>query len=178
MSGEQRERICRDCGVSSRDVGFPKNRPRCLPCHKAFSRTWASEVGAGRRERNLRMRYGIGQDFVDSLLKQQNHSCAICEVAFSDILSYKRNNRGTVIDHCHTRGRVRGLLCHSCNLLLGHAKDSAETLVRAADYISRHLEIPDEETQQNAEKDWESHGRVQGGETPQRKQIWTDREEP
>ncbi|MFE9026204.1 endonuclease domain-containing protein [Streptomyces iakyrus] len=41
------------------------------------------------------------------------------------------------IDHDHVSGRVRGVLCHSCNLALGHFKDDVERIRRAALYLSR-----------------------------------------
>jgi hypothetical protein len=39
------------------------------------------------------------------------------------------------VDHCHTTGAVRGILCHHCNLLLGHAKDAEDTLLSAVTYL-------------------------------------------
>ncbi|MFE5621705.1 endonuclease VII domain-containing protein [Streptomyces virginiae] len=41
------------------------------------------------------------------------------------------------IDHNHATGAVRGVLCHSCNLALGHFKDDPERLLRAARYLTR-----------------------------------------
>lgn len=40
------------------------------------------------------------------------------------------------IDHCHTTGKVRGLLCHSCNVALGWVRDNPATLKRLAEYLT------------------------------------------
>jgi hypothetical protein len=61
------------------------------------------------------------------MLKDQNGGCAIC---------YKpEGSRMFDVDHDHKTGEVRGLLCTSCNRVLGHAKDSVERLLAAARYL-------------------------------------------
>lgn len=41
------------------------------------------------------------------------------------------------LDHCHTTGKYRGLLCRACNLALGHFKDDVDLMRKAIDYIER-----------------------------------------
>ncbi|MEV7402864.1 endonuclease domain-containing protein [Streptomyces sp. NPDC091267] len=41
------------------------------------------------------------------------------------------------VDHCHETGRVRGVLCRSCNLALGHFRDDPERVLKAARYLSK-----------------------------------------
>lgn len=66
------------------------------------------------------------------MLKDQDGVCAICA---KPPLEGKR----LVIDHDHSAegddSGVRGLLCDSCNLLLGHAKDNIEVLEEAKNYL-------------------------------------------
>jgi hypothetical protein len=71
--------------------------------------------------------YGINEvDFLD-MLEYQDHSCCCCKTS----LTYDT----CVIDHCHTKGHVRGLLCRNCNLALGFAKDNKETLLNMIGYL-------------------------------------------
>lgn len=62
------------------------------------------------------------------LFHAQGGKCAIC----GRQLSFDRN---THVDHSHATGRVRGLLCHSCNTSLGHVKENPETLRRMITYL-------------------------------------------
>lgn len=78
------------------------------------------------RDRDYRIRYGLTEAEVDALIAAQNGLCAVCEVEPSTRLN---------VDHDHVTKVVRGLLCRSCNLMLGFAGDCAERLRKAADYL-------------------------------------------
>ena len=64
------------------------------------------------------------------LMVKQDGCCAICGQPQKDL------KRKLALDHCHVTGRVRGLLCNNCNLLLGCAKDNVYRLQSAVDYLS------------------------------------------
>lgn len=73
--------------------------------------------------------YGITTDQYDALLAAQDNRCAICRVDTP-------GGKGWHVDHDHTTGAVRGLLCGHCNLGLGHFDDDAERLRAAIAYIT------------------------------------------
>lgn len=77
--------------------------------------------------------YGITIDEYNSLLKQQEHKCAICKIDEVDA-----TNGVLHIDHCHTTKKVRGLLCMACNTGLGKFKDSEEVLQEAIKYLRKN----------------------------------------
>ena len=96
---------------------------------KRRSKAWReSEKG---RLAAIKYLYGLTAEAYTAMLQQQGGACAICRMP---------SKRRLAVDHCHTTGRVRGLLCHGCNLILGHAKDSAGVLQQAAAYLLRHRE--------------------------------------
>ncbi len=68
------------------------------------------------------------EDFAE-MLEVQGSTCAICGNT-----SEKRLH----VDHDHETGRVRGLLCFTCNTLLGNAKDDPRIILAAAEYLMRH----------------------------------------
>ena len=79
----------------------------------------------------LRVEYGITPEEYQALLDGQAHCCAIC--------GGEANPQGKrlSVDHDHTTGQIRGLLCGSCNNLLGLAYDRPEILRSAAAYLDR-----------------------------------------
>lgn len=68
-------------------------------------------------------------DWYSKLIEEQNECCAICK---KNIKSFVKR---LVVDHCHKTGKVRGLLCHSCNTAIGNLRDNVEILKSAIDYI-------------------------------------------
>ena len=78
--------------------------------------------------------YGVTKEQFISMLEEQNHCCAICGISHEQ---YRKNSNGKrfAVDHCHTKGHVRALLCEWCNKGLGHFKDDYNLLLKAAQYI-------------------------------------------
>ena len=76
--------------------------------------------------------YGLIPAEYLAILAAQGGGCAICA-------GPPRHNRKWLdVDHCHTTGVVRGLLCGWCNLGIGKLQDNPSFLRRAADYLERH----------------------------------------
>ena len=81
---------------------------------------------------SLKRRYGITtQDYLN-LLKLQENKCAICKT------SECHTGRNFSVDHCHTTGKIRGLLCAHCNVGLGNFKDNSLLLKEAITYLERN----------------------------------------
>lgn len=88
--------------------------------------------GSGKernRESQLRNKYGITVEQYDQMLTEQNHSCKICGTHFDD------NGRALPVDHCHTTGRVRALLCDPCNKALGLLKEDINIMKNMIEYV-------------------------------------------
>ncbi len=72
-----------------------------------------------------------------ALVLAQNNLCKICQKP--ETCKFNRppyKVRDLCVDHCHKTGKVRGLLCDSCNVLLGRAKDCPEICLSAAVYLA------------------------------------------
>lgn len=84
-----------------------------------------------RLNQHLRSTYGITVEQFDEMVERQNECCAICGVHQSEC------KRRLAVDHCHTTGIVRALLCDRCNFLAGHLEN--RTLVdKIYAYLARH----------------------------------------
>lgn len=102
---------------------------------KQQSRIWYEERPDYSKNGNFRRKYNLTKEDVDRKLKEQENRCDICleEVGFSD--SGLNNAR---VDHDHKTGATRGILCHGCNIMLGHSKDNIEILKNAITYLEKH----------------------------------------
>lgn len=89
------------------------------------------EIGR-KSEHNRRMRrYGVNAEWYAQQLSIQHNLCDICKDPLVP-------GRSTHIDHNHSTGLVRGLLCHHCNILIGNAKEDINRLMQAITYLERH----------------------------------------
>lgn len=87
----------------------------CKPCANAFQRgvRKRKDTTENRRERLLKQRYGMTSENKAALLASQGGVCAIC----------MERPKKPVIDHDHSSGAVRGVLCHGCNIKLAAVED-------------------------------------------------------
>ena len=85
----------------------------------------------------IKMAYGITKDEWFWLLKEQYGKCKICEVELKVEMAGRkgRTSLTACVDHDHKTGGVRGLLCGSCNFLIGHAKEDVSILNSAIIYL-------------------------------------------
>lgn len=110
------------------------NRPnrRCKLCVYASNRRNYNHD----KERWRKLQYKFGQSIksqYDILLAQQGGTCALCHQSPKPD---KRNRGVLVIDHDHVTGKVRGLLCGTCNRAIGLLQDNPTILTRAIQYLT------------------------------------------
>ena len=89
------------------------------------------EIGRKSEHRRRLKRYGVTEEWYTNKLKEQRNCCAIC-------LDQLIPGRQTHIDHNHTTGAVREILCHYCNLLIGNAREDTLVLRQAINYLEKH----------------------------------------
>ena len=81
------------------------------------------------REMHLKLKYGLGIDEYNQMLKDQNNKCVICSYEFG------QKAGDTYVDHNHSTGKVRGLLCQHCNSGLGYFRDNEDNLAKGIKYL-------------------------------------------
>lgn len=148
-------KICSRCQTEkSHDLFHPDKSKRnglstyCRVCANAASkeryyanpeaaRARSNEFRTGQplnyRDNWLRSVYKITLDEYDEMVTSQDGKCAICLKVETVTASGKV--RRLAVDHDHTTGAVRGLLCMKCNRALGLMNDDAERIVRMASYL-------------------------------------------
>ncbi|MBB4235016.1 endonuclease VII domain-containing protein [Rhizobium esperanzae] len=94
---------------------------------------WSEERKEQDRRRTysnqLRKNYGITIEDFDDMYDAQGGKCRICET------TKPKGRGGFHVDHCHATGAIRGLLCTSCNMMLGLVEDSVDRLNSAIAYL-------------------------------------------
>jgi hypothetical protein len=113
---------CKGCGSVTRKVTAPG--PRCATCHR--ERKKATRQAAHGRW--ILKTYGITSEQYEALYAAQGGSCFICQRA-------KGISKKLAVDHDHQSGFVRGLLCTTCNKILGHLRDDDYAAARIVSYL-------------------------------------------
>jgi hypothetical protein len=106
----------------------------CFGCKRENGLKYRQRNREQIRKNGRLRRYGLSIARFEELWAEQDGKCAICK----DHLRTSRGNKnrdGYRIDHSHSNGKVRGILCHSCNTALGLFKDSRESLMKAIRYL-------------------------------------------
>lgn len=106
------------------------HKERIAEVHRAYCRVNKERVADRQRSYQPLKRaskYGLTPEDVERMRAQQDNTCPVCCAA-----------NPTDIDHDHTTGKVRGLLCRKCNSVLGFVDDNSEILRRAIAYLERH----------------------------------------
>ena len=84
-------------------------------------------------QRHRLKKYGLSLEEYARMAESQEGRCAACGNV-PDVMTYKRN---LFVDHCHETGKVRGLLCHSCNVASGLLKESPTRVRGLLEYLER-----------------------------------------
>lgn len=116
--------------------GGPGGKSRhCRACTSTWNRMYikANPEAAAARSRKARIKriYGITWQERDKMVERQDGRCMICQIQFAD-------RRDVQVDHCHSTGKVRDILCMNCNMGLGSFKDNVASLQAAITYLQRH----------------------------------------
>jgi len=123
----------------SRDNFYWKEKRASSEDRKEYMREWSRKSRAANKEyyaeQDLKKQYGVDMEWYRATLAEQNNVCAIC--AKPETTQIRNKTIAMAVDHCHTTGRVRGLLCTQCNRALGLFGDDPAALHAAIGYLER-----------------------------------------
>lgn len=89
---------------------------------------------------SMKKHYGITVEQYLEMHDKQGGVCAVCGCAESSVDPRTKRVRRLAVDHCHDTGKIRGLLCSSCNTAIGQMKDDVRILSSAISYLQKHSE--------------------------------------
>lgn len=137
MVDKIQEKKCSKCKATKPIEDFSKDKQHwsghksaCKVCaSKAFKKWKDDDPEKAKRiyRKHSYKKYGLSEEEALALVENRIGICPICN-----------NLKPLVVDHCHTTGLVRGLICQPCNSVLGYSKDNKLTLANAITYLENH----------------------------------------
>jgi hypothetical protein len=132
-------RKCSRCKVERPTSEFPVDPQRrdglypwCKVCKAAYMRNYTLTKPQYHRRREVLRRYGLSWTTYQYMAANQNGCCAVC--------GDQPTKLPLCVDHDHSTGKIRGLLCHLCNTGLGAFRDRPELLTAAINYLMERVE--------------------------------------
>lgn len=121
-------KVCSTCKkiISSKDFLFRKDTrdkksTQCSDC---------------RKKTVLRSKYHLSKKEAEILFYKQHYKkCECCGLTAKD--NIKKYQHSLNVDHDHNTGKIRGILCYKCNVILGHSADSTDYLYLLIKYLNR-----------------------------------------
>lgn len=126
--------FCKRCFKHKNSNAFPDQHPLrfrniCLDCVDSL-RNHQNTIAKKYR---YKTKYNLSVEAVNAIIQTQNYKCAICQ-------DYINEATRPHVDHCHSTGKIRGILCFNCNVGLGYFKDKIKVLQQAIKYLHLHGE--------------------------------------
>ena len=149
-------RVCMSCNVgktwdqfAKEKIGFNQKTSSCIPCRREkFNEQYKKNPAvrrSGIKDRPDRILKQYGITFADVLrtYDEQHGKCANHACSREITLETKTNGHGmknkAMIDHNHTTGKFRALLCMQCNLTLGYLEKQENIILGLQDYLTKHI---------------------------------------
>lgn len=123
-----KQTYCRSCLSSLNSDYRSKNKEKDKKRNAEYHQREKERV----RDRHYKNRYGVPYSVFLEMLEKQGNKCKICSI---DLTLGDNSKTRAVLDHCHSTGKVRGILCNMCNTALGKFCDSPSLLESAINYL-------------------------------------------
>jgi hypothetical protein len=133
---------CKTCGIQAKKHAMTRHKAKCgstcsvEKCKEThYMKGWCFHHF---KLSQYAKHHKISPEQMFAIFARANGQCEICKKPLGLHGTKLRNSKNTAcIDHCHTTGKVRGVLCFNCNSALGHFSDDTETIKIAINYLQR-----------------------------------------
>jgi len=136
---------CKQCAkrdwFNAQNTGLKETRARYYKANKTkinaqrLKNSHTPQQKNYRRALQLKCKYVLTVAEFETMRDVRDDKCDICK---ADAAHPNRNGKVLCVDHCHTTGEVRGLLCDPCNTAIGNMRDSPDILRNAIAYLEKH----------------------------------------
>lgn len=143
------EKSCKKCNIIKPLNDFhthngmkDKHLNTCKICHNTqkneiYHRIFKNDDNQKRKKKDqyLQRKFNITQEDFNNIFNQQNGCCDICKLHQTNF------KKAFCVDHDHKTGKIRGLLCDNCNLMIGNSHDTPEILSNGIEYLNKHNKL-------------------------------------
>jgi hypothetical protein len=138
---------CKDCDSAKKRKHYRENREKILARNviyhsinkdkkSAYNKLWRAANPRKKKNIALRRDFDITLEQYEGYLFEQNNKCKICQQP-ETVKTKDGKVKDLAVDHNHLTGKVRGLLCQSCNVALGLIKDNPDIAIKLSEYLKR-----------------------------------------
>lgn len=119
--------------ILDRNKQWRKNNPEKYKAQQESLAAARKPLDKARRKKdNLKQKYGLSLEQFNLMLEQQDNLCAICGLPETFL------NHQLSVDHDHKTGKVRELLCRSCNIAVAYVENSKRPIQEYIEYVNKH----------------------------------------
>lgn len=132
--------MCKECQLEYQRQLRKRHPERWKIYRETYKNRHPERHRRSAKNQHLRRLYNITIEEFESALEKQGNVCFLCKT------DHPKGPGSFHVDHCHTHGQIRALLCTGCNLGLGAFKDDPSLLRKAAKYVEEaHKKITKEQ---------------------------------
>ena len=125
---------CKDCRNKARAEKYWKEPESQRKRSQDYRKTLTQEQRyISNRNTKLKQAYGLTHKQVEEMKRLQEYKCYVCSCN-----ELEAGSKGLVVDHNHTTGQIRKLLCSPCNTALGLLREDKNIFTSLIKYIEEH----------------------------------------
>jgi len=123
---------CKTCVIEKQKISKNDNHNKLKREYRKNRQPFFKAITKNKTKNSLlKFKFNISIADYENMLISQNNSCYICKKHKDEL------KRDLAVDHDHKTGKIRGLLCMSCNTGIGFLQDNIEILQKAIEYLTK-----------------------------------------
>ena len=121
------------------NVGISGHDHQTKEGRAAYQLVYRSKRRDTDMQKHRQRKYGLDLATYSAMVAEQDNKCAIC--AQTETATRHGKVKALAVDHDHTTGKIRGLLCSDCNTGIGKLSEDRDRLLAAVRYLDKHADI-------------------------------------
>ena len=130
--------VCRECVSKKNKEYSDKHKKQKIITNKKYYSNNIETIKDNNRRNHLRRTFQLLPEDYDKLLEEQGGVCAICGGKSGPYSNLEHRLPSLCVDHNHKTGKIRGLLCHRCNIWISGVEYNKQLVQAAYNYLDMY----------------------------------------